>query len=132
MNTAPIPAPSESRRERLRRIGFQPGKSGNPRGKRKGTASLALALTRLLRNEPERLERIAATLCDAAAAGDVSAARLLFERLDGSKPTGFFSVNIDNSDRRTAVQISPQLLGEIAEARRKHDAAKLCQPSPTT
>jgi hypothetical protein len=126
------PTTIETQRERLRRIGFQPGKSGNPRGKKKGAASLALALQKLLGREPEKLEAIARTLVDSAIAGDVSAARLLFERLDGSKPTGFFSVNIDNSDRRTAVQISPQLLGEIAEARRKHDAAKLCQPSPTT
>jgi hypothetical protein len=117
----------ESRRERLRRIGFQPGRSGNPRGRKKGSASLALALQKLLCNEPDKLEAIARTLVDAAIAGDVSAARLLFERLDGTKATGFFAVNIDNSDRRTAVSISPQILSEIADSRRKYEAEKLCQ-----
>lgn len=119
-----LATPIEAQRERLRRIGFQPGKSGNPKGKKKGAASLALALQKLLINEPDKLESIARTLVDSAIAGDVSAARLLFERLDGSKPTGFFSVTVDNSDRRTAVSISPQVLGEIADSRRKYDEEK--------
>jgi hypothetical protein len=100
---------------------WKKGQSGNPAGKRKGTVSLASALQRLLIKEPSRLESICKTLCDAAAAGDVSAARLLFERLDGSKATGFFSVNIDNSDRRSVVTVSPQILSEIAESRRKYE-----------
>lgn len=122
----------ESRHERLRRIGFQKGKSGNPRGKKKGAASLALALQKLLSNEPDKLEAIARTLVDSAIAGDVSAARLLFERLDGHKPTGFFSVHVDNSDRRTAVSISPQVLSEISEARKRYEETKSCRQLPTT
>jgi hypothetical protein len=100
---------------------WKKGQSGNPAGRRKGSVSLAAALQRLLTKEPEKLESVARTLVDAAIAGDVSAARLLFERLDGSKATGFFSVNIDNSDRRTAVTVSPQILSEIAESRRKYE-----------
>jgi hypothetical protein len=100
---------------------WKKGQSGNPAGRRKGSVSLAAALQRLLTKEPDKLESVARTLVDAAIAGDVSAARLLFERLDGSKATGFFSVNIDNSDRRTAVTVSPQILSEIAESRRKYE-----------
>jgi len=111
---------------------WKPGQSGNPAGRRKGSVSLAAALQKLLQKEPEKLESVARTLVDAAIAGDVSAARLLFERLDGCKPSGFFSVHVDNSDRRVGVSVSPQTLAEIADSRRKYDAAKLCQPSATT
>jgi hypothetical protein len=110
---------------------WKKGQSGNPAGRRKGSISLAAALQRLLIKEPDKLESVARTLVDAAIAGDVSAARLLFERLDGHKPTGFFSVNIDNSDRRTAVSVSPQVLSEIAEARRRYEDKNLCPPSQT-
>jgi hypothetical protein len=110
---------------------WKKGQSGNPAGKAKGTVSLAYAVQRLLRKEPDKLESIARTLVDAAIAGDVSAARLLFERLDGHKPTGFFSVHVDNSDRRSVVSVSPQVLSEIAESRRKYEEQK-CQASATT
>jgi hypothetical protein len=110
---------------------WKKGQSGNPAGRRKGSVSLAAALQRLLTKEPDKLESVARTLVDAAIAGDVSAARLLFERLDGSKATGFFSVNIDNSDRRIGITVSPQTLAEIADSRRKYEAEKLCPP-PTT
>ena len=124
--------PTTKRGERVASYRWKPGVSGNPAGKAKGTVSLAYALQRLLRKEPEKLESIARTIVDAAIAGDVAAARLLFERLDGHKGTGFFNINVDASDRRTAVSISPQVLSEIAESRRKYDAAKLCQTLPTT
>jgi hypothetical protein len=84
---------------------WKKGQSGNPSGKAKGTVSLAYAVQRLLRKEPDKLESIARTLVDSAIAGDVSAARLLFERLDGNKPTGFFSVHVDNSDRRIGITV---------------------------
>ena len=105
--------------------------SGNPSGRRKGSVSLAAALQKLLLKEPDKLESIARTLVDAAIAGDVSAARLLFERLDGCKPNGFFAINVDASDRRIGITVSPQTLAEIADSRRKYDAEKLCPP-PTT
>ena len=119
--TATDTTPTPAKRKTPNGVRWQKGQSGNPAGRRKGSVSLAAALQRLLIKEPDRLESIARTLVDAAIAGDVSAARLLFERLDGHKPTGFFSVNIDNSDRRTAVSVSPQVLSEIAEARRRYE-----------
>lgn len=106
-------------------VRWQKGQSGNPAGRRKGSVSLAAALQRLLTKEPDKLESVARTLVDAAIAGDVSAARLLFERLDGCKPSGFFAVHVDNSDRRSFT-VSPQVLGEIAEARRRYEEKLLC------
>jgi hypothetical protein len=117
--TAAITTPAK--RKAPTGVRWKKGQSGNPAGRRKGSVSLAAALQRLLTKEPEKLESVARTLVDAAIAGDVSAARLLFERLDGSKATGFFSVNIDNSDRRSVVTVSPQILSEIAESRRKYE-----------
>ena len=105
---------------------WKPGQSGNPAGRRKGSVSLAAALQKLLVKEPDKLESIARTLVDSAIAGDVSAARLLFERLDGHKPTGFFSLHVDNSDRRIGITVSPQTLAEIADSRRRYEAEKLC------
>jgi hypothetical protein len=111
---------------------WKKGESGNPAGRRKGSVSLAAAVQRLLIKEPQLIDSVARTIVNAAIAGDVAAARLLFERLDGHKPTGFFAVNIDASDRRTAVNISPQVLGEIADARRRYEEKLLCQQSQTT
>ena len=114
-------------------VRWQKGVSGNPAGRRKGSVSLAAALQRLLVKEPGKLESVARTLVDAAIAGDVSAARLLFERLDGHKGTGFFNISVDASDRRSVVSVSPQVLGEIADARRRYEEKNLCQTnSPTT
>lgn len=122
------PEPPAKRGPRL----WKKGESGNPAGRRKGSVSLAAAVQRLLIKEPQLIDSVARTIVNAAIAGDVAAARLLFERLDGHKPTGFFAVNIDASDRRTAVNISPQVLGEIADARRRYEEKLLCQQSQTT
>jgi hypothetical protein len=124
--------PNNKRAARVAAYKWPKGKSGNPSGRRKGSVSLAAALQKLLLKEPEKLENVARTLVDAAIAGDVSAARLLFERLDGHKGTGFFNINVDQSDRRSVVSVSPQVLGEIAEARRRYEKTNLCQNSPNT
>jgi hypothetical protein len=110
--------------------GFMPGKSGNPAGKKRGTPSLAAAIKRLLLREPDKVDAIARTLVDGAIAGDVAMARLLFERVDGHRSNPFFSVHVDNSDRRS-VAVSPQILAEIAESRRKYEELQ-CPPSATT
>lgn len=119
----------------LQRVPGKPwpkGVSGNPSGKRKGSVSLTAAIKRILIAEPEQVEAIARTLIRGAIAGDVQMARLLFERVDGHRSNPFFSVAIDNSDRRTAISISPQVLAEIAESRRKYESEKACPHSPTT
>lgn len=60
--------------------GFRPGQSGNPSGKRKGTASPTAALKRAL--DRESAQRIADQLVTAASNGDISAAKLIFDRVD--------------------------------------------------
>jgi len=56
---------------------WQPGQSGNPSGRPPGTGELAKLRAGIAERVPEILER----LTDAALAGDVSAARLLLERV---------------------------------------------------
>ena len=61
---------------------FVKGQSGNPNGRRKGTVSPTAALRRILSRTDA--ERIARTVIDAAADGDLQATKLLFDRIDGA------------------------------------------------
>ena len=56
---------------------WQPGQSGNPNGRPPGTGEVAKLRAGIAERVPEILER----LTEAALAGDVSAARLLLERV---------------------------------------------------
>ena len=56
---------------------WQPGQSGNPSGRPPGTGEVAKLRASIAERVPEILER----LTEAALAGDVSAARLLLERV---------------------------------------------------
>jgi hypothetical protein len=107
---------------------WKKGVSGNPSGKPKGTVSLSAAVQRMLRKDPKLVDDIAKTIINAAIAGDLGAARLLFERLDGCKPNGFFAINVDQSDRRSVFTVNPQVLSEIADARRRYEEKNLCPP----
>jgi hypothetical protein len=60
--------------------GWQPGQSGNVRGRRPGGASLTAALRRTLTREDA--EEIARKLVALAKSGDLRAVQILFERLD--------------------------------------------------
>ena len=62
-------------------LGWRPGTSGNPCGKRKGHHSLTAALKRHLTREDAKA--IAMKLIAMARAGDLAAIKLTFERLDG-------------------------------------------------
>lgn len=62
-----------------RRPGFQPGQSGNPAGRPKGSAGKAAALRELLSADDVR--EVVAALLTEAKSGSVPAARLLLERL---------------------------------------------------
>jgi hypothetical protein len=110
---------------------FKPGQSGNPSGKRRGSVSLVAAIKRALLKEPDKVDQIARTLIDGAISGDVGMARLLLDRLDGSRSNPFFSLTVDASDRR-AISVSPQTLAEIADARKRYEEKMLCHKSPTT
>ncbi|MBT3558749.1 MAG: hypothetical protein HOC63_14525 [Rhodospirillales bacterium] len=59
--------------------GFQPGKSGNPAGRKAGSRNkVTLAMEALLEGEAEALTRVA---IDKALGGDTMALRLCFDRL---------------------------------------------------
>jgi len=60
--------------------GWQPGQSGNARGRRPGGASLTAALRRILTREDA--EEIARKLVALAKTGNLRAAEIIFERLD--------------------------------------------------
>jgi hypothetical protein len=62
--------------------GWRPGQSGNPSGKRRGCVSLVAALKRNLSRADAK--EIALRLIGMAKAGDLGAAKLLFERLDSA------------------------------------------------
>lgn len=75
---------------------FQPGQSGNPAGKPKGALSLTKTLNNLLavtkqckdplselHGEYPHAYLVAAALINAAEAGDVQAAKTIFERIEG-------------------------------------------------
>jgi hypothetical protein len=62
--------------------GWQPGQSGNVRGRRPGGASLTAALRRKLTRKDA--EEIAFKLVDLAKSGDIRAMTLIFDRLDSA------------------------------------------------
>lgn len=62
-----------------RRPGFQPGQSGNPAGRPKGTPGRAAQLLRALSDED--IDGILASMVTQAKDGNVGAARLLLERI---------------------------------------------------
>jgi hypothetical protein len=61
--------------------GFTPGKSGNPSGRKKDCASIAASIKRQL-SRPDA-DAIAARLIQQARRGNLNAAKVLLDRLDG-------------------------------------------------
>lgn len=92
---------------------FQPGQSGNPNGRPKGSRNVsALALEALLDGEAEALTRKAV---DLALAGDIAALRLCLDRIlppRKDRPVSFEMVPINNAD--DARVASAALLGAAA------------------
>jgi len=86
---------------------FQPGQSGNPGGRPKKTP-LTDEIKRLLRQKAEgsaysNAHMVAWKMIQRAKAGDVAAARLLWEYVEG-KPTQPVEVNVAEEARRLAAQ----------------------------
>jgi hypothetical protein len=71
-------------------MGFPAGKSGNPSGRRKDKKArdaLVMKLTEAGEDMP-RLRKVWGAIIDKAEMGDVPAANLIFDRLDGKVPQG--------------------------------------------
>lgn len=62
---------------------WKAGQSGNPGGRPKGVPSLTAATLRFAKAHPERIDTVVAMLFDQAEAGNIRAAELLWDRLDG-------------------------------------------------
>lgn len=79
---------------------WKKGESGNPGGRPKHAKLLTDAIRMELARDPKRARRIAVQLLDMAEDGDVNAAKLVFERLEG-KPDQQIdqSVTIDGTVR---------------------------------
>src|ERR1700737_1758408 len=92
---------------------FQPGQSGNPNGKPKGTRNAAtLALESLLDGEAEALTRKAVEL---ALAGDIAALRLCLDRIlppRKERPVSFEMPTINTAEDAKAA--SAALLAAVA------------------
>src|SRR5216684_1307467 len=92
---------------------FQPGQSGNPNGRPKGSRNAAtLALESLLDGEAEALTRRAVEL---ALAGDITALRLCLDRIlppRKDRPVSFEMLPINNADDARAA--SAALLAAVA------------------
>ncbi len=71
---------------------FQPGRSGNPKGKRPGTLNRTTRLRQWLDDPEADGKRVAEALIAQAAKGNVSAIRLVMERLD---PKGKIALEVE-------------------------------------
>lgn len=82
--------------------GFQPGQSGNPAGKPKGTRNHATRMVLALMDGAA--QEITQAIIDAAKGGDLSAAKLVIERI--APPMRERPIQIDLPDTHTAEGIS--------------------------
>ena len=83
---------------------FKKGQSGNPKGKRKGSVSLTARLKSALTKEAAA--EIVAKLISMAQAGDMAAAKLLWDRTDGPL-SGPLAVAMANTAAGMVVVHSP-------------------------
>jgi hypothetical protein len=75
----PTPAPANAQKQRG--TPWPKGVSGNPAGRPKGVASISAAFNRILTRE--QAERIAQRIVDMAEAGDLKAADMVLDRMEG-------------------------------------------------
>jgi hypothetical protein len=92
-------APANAGRKQAKPGAFQPGQSGNPAGKKKGTRNrMTVALEKLLEDEAEEITKAAIAK---AKAGDPIALRLVLERIlpvRRGRPVRFEFTPINNAD----------------------------------
>jgi hypothetical protein len=78
-------------------MGFPAGKSGNPSGRRKDKKARDALVLKLLEagEDMPRLRKVWAAILDKAEQGDVTAAKEIFDRLDGKVPQGIVGEDED-------------------------------------
>lgn len=79
----PIEKQGESRHPNANETSFKPGQSGNPNGRPKKGHSITERVKELLNSDPERKDRIINKILDAAEAGDLNAAKITWNYMDG-------------------------------------------------
>lgn len=62
---------------------YKKGESGNPKGKPKGAVSYTTALKRLLREQPELLDKGAKAMIKQVNRGNVGMTQIVLDRVDG-------------------------------------------------
>lgn len=97
---------------------FQPGQSGNPTGKSK-LKPLTDRLRMILAQNPHRAEKIAEALITEAEGGNLQAAAMIFDRLEG-KPTQ----SLEITDARQVTEIA-EIDRRIAELSNRLNLAPL-------
>ena len=65
---------------------WQPGQSGNPKGRPVGSVSLTAALKRELQEHPENIDSIVAKWIEGAKEGDSKARDTIIDRIEGKIP----------------------------------------------
>ncbi len=120
-----------------RRSGWQPGQSGNPAGRKRGTG----AVTKLRAKIAAQMPDIIAKMVEAAAAGDVQAARLLLERVIPPMRSTTQPINLPEfagslAERATAIldavgrgdtppDVGAQLVGAVGATARIYETEEL-------
>lgn len=92
---------------------FQPGKSGNPEGRPRGSRNRSTtALRALLESEAEEAIR---TLATAARNGNVSAAKALLDRILPPMRSGFIEVEVPLTSDRPLTEAADAVIRAVAE-----------------
>lgn len=94
---------------------FQPGESGNPGGRPKGSVSITTEIRNILRDNPDKRKQLAQSLVDLAAEGNAAAIREVMTRHDGPVPVPINVSQLSNEQLLAALEASLGGGGEEAE-----------------
>lgn len=82
--TKPLPDTQDEKQEKIRNPSwFKPGQSGNPNGRPLKGHSITDAFKKMLGEKPEAKEAIVNKILLAALGGDMTAAKLIWQYMDG-------------------------------------------------
>lgn len=99
--------------------GFQPGQSGNPGGRPKGSVSIVTRLRHMLKDEAEA-DKVARAILDEAQAGNPAIIKILLDRLEGAVRQEVGIAAIDEPLN----EFSTEELAAIEAIRARHEDSK--------